>query len=262
LALTNSAEITSKLAQRFSIRSARMAGSQDEGEYNQRSAEARGLKAGRQGVDGPCGGTDSYLVSNPKRWSSPMVITESILPNLKQKLVEWVWLFWPRPRRGPRPRSVAEYLEAGLARGSHLGQKTRERESWYLTEINPDADGFMSGMTSVGPWLCLNHSAEVTATNTLYTVHFHQPLKMHEKAAWALALLCSPVAAQHARIGRCYSKGLLKFEPRDVMSLTLPVAQVCGRQAIVTYKQAITALLRGEVCTARALADSFFLDKP
>lgn len=183
-------------------------------------------------------------------------VTPEIWSTLRDR-GERVWLFRPRRRRGPRPRAVVEYLEVGLAGGSHLGQKTRERESWYLTNINPYADGFMSGMTSAGPWLCLNRSPEITATNTLYTVHFHQPLQVHEKAAWALSLLCSPVAAQHAKIGRCYSKGLLKFEPRDVMSLMLPVARGSEQQALATYEQAISALLRGETCAARTHADSF-----
>ena len=170
---------------------------------------------------------------------------------------ERVWLFWPRPRSGRRPMAVADYLEVGLAHESHLGQKTRERESWFLTEINPHADAFLSGMTSVGPWLCLNRSTELTATNTLYTVHFHQPLPLSEKAAWALSLLSSSVAAQYAKIGRCYSKGLLKFEPRDVMSLVLPVPQDLGAQALRSYEQAVDALLQGNIDTARRLADPF-----
>ena len=129
-------------------------------------------------------------------------------------------------------KAVKQYLDVGLERRVHETQKTRVREAWFRTKINPPADGFMSGMTTAGPWLCLNKSKELTATNTLYTVHFHNPTPLREQAAWALSLLCSTTAAQYATLGRSYSKGLLKFEPRDVMSLMVPRPVEGGWDAI------------------------------
>lgn len=172
---------------------------------------------------------------------------------------ERVWLFWPGPRPGRRPQAVKDYLAAGLRRESHKGQKTRERDSWFLTEINPHADGFMSGMTSVGPWLCLNRSQRLTATNTLYTVHFHKQLRWREQAAWALSLLCSTSAAQYPEVGRFYSKGLLKFEPQDVMGLKLPTPADSTARSIEVYQRVIGELLDGKVERAREMAERFVI---
>ena len=119
---------------------------------------------------------------------------------------ERAWLFWPRPRPGRLPQAIKRYLAAGLDRETHKGQKTSERDLWYLTEINPPADGFMSGMTSVGPWICLNRASDLTATNTLYTIHFHDRLRWGEQAAWALSLLCATAQSQYDSIGRSLFK--------------------------------------------------------
>lgn len=170
---------------------------------------------------------------------------------------ERVWLFWPRPQRGRRSKAVENYLNAGLAKRVHEGHKTGNREKWFLTPINPPADGFMSGMTSHGPWLCLNQADQLTATNTLYTVHFHRPLRRREKAAWALSLLCRTTANQHASVGRRYSKGLLKFEPQDVMDLCVPTPVDMSDNAIGVYRAVVAQLLRGDVERARECADRF-----
>ena len=170
---------------------------------------------------------------------------------------ERVWLFWPKLRPGRRPKAVEDYLSEGIKADCHTGQKTRDREKWYLTSINPDADAFMSGMTSVGPWLCLNKMKNLTATNTLYTIHFKHRSSMGEKAAWALALLSSTVAQQYIKVGRCYSKGLLKFEPRDVMSLMVPIPKDKTDKALLVYQQVIEDLLEDRVERARENAETF-----
>lgn len=170
---------------------------------------------------------------------------------------ERVWLFWPAPRPGRRPKAVEGYLNEGRKIRCHTGQKARDRETWYLTTINPHADAFMSGMTSVGPWLCLNRMADLTATNTLYTVHFKDSPSLGEKAAWALALLGTTAAEQYAEIGRCYSKGLLKFEPRDVMSLMVPPPKDKTDKALTVYQGVIGDLLAGRVERARDIAEVF-----
>ena len=152
---------------------------------------------------------------------------------------------------------MTDYLAEGLQRGSHMRQKTREREEWHSTEINPPADGFLSGMTSMGPWLCLNRAGSLTATNTLYTVHFRARLRLHERAAWALALLSSTAAAQHAAVGRNYSKGLLKFEPRDVMALLVPSPVDVTARAVEVYHRVVDDLLAGKADRARAAAEAY-----
>ncbi|CAN5476108.1 class I SAM-dependent methyltransferase [soil metagenome] len=170
---------------------------------------------------------------------------------------ERVWLFWPRTRRGIRPKAIVNYLAAGVAKKVHEGYKTGNREKWFLTPMNPPADGFMSGMTSHGPWLCLNRADDLTATNTLYTVHFHLPLRRREKAAWAIALVCSTTADQHESVGRSYSKGLLKFEPQDVMDLCVPTPVDMTEIAVTVYRDVVRRLLEGDVCGAREAAELF-----
>jgi adenine-specific DNA-methyltransferase len=170
---------------------------------------------------------------------------------------ERVWLFWPRRRPGRRPEAVEKYLSEGKRLKRHTRQKTRDRETWYLTRMNPEADGFMSGMTSVGPWLCLNRAKRLTATNTLYTIHFKGSRPLREKAAWALSLLSTTVATQYGQIGRCYSKGLLKFEPRDVMALMVPRPIDATEMAIEVYQRVIEDLLEDRVERAREGAEAF-----
>ncbi|WP_165071836.1 SAM-dependent DNA methyltransferase [Paludisphaera rhizosphaerae] len=170
---------------------------------------------------------------------------------------ERVWLFLPPARCESFPEVITEYLAIGLERGVDKGQKAREREYWFRTEINPPADGFMSGMSSIGPWLCLNRARDLTATNTLYTIHFRKRLKLREKAAWALALISSTTASQHAANGRFYSKGLLKFEPQDVMDLRVPIPVDTSNSALRAYDIIVPELLLGDAATARRLAEEF-----
>jgi hypothetical protein len=170
---------------------------------------------------------------------------------------ERVWLFRPGHRPGRRPKAVVDYLRAGERQKCHTRQKTRNRETWFRTPLNPAADAFMSGMTSVGPWLCLHRSRTLTATNTLYTVHFAGRPTLGEKAAWSLALLSTTVAGQYEDVGRCYSKGLLKFEPRDVMALKVPRPVDTTAQAVAVYQLAVENLLADRVDRAREIAEAF-----
>jgi hypothetical protein len=97
----------------------------------------------------------------------------------------------------------------------------------------------------------------LTATNTLYTVHFASRTTLWEKAAWALALMCSTTADQHRTVGRRYSDGLLKFEPKDVMALAIPTPISSTPEAERVYRFAIDELVRGDVDSARSVAEAF-----
>ena len=112
----------------------------------------------------------------------------------------------------------------------------------------------MSGMTKCGPWLALNGMGPLTATNTLYTVHFKRRTPANEKAAFALALLSSKVRKQLPSLQRRYAAGLGKFEPGDLQSLRIPVYAV-PRHATDDYRKAVKALLNGEIAAATEIAD-------
>jgi hypothetical protein len=171
---------------------------------------------------------------------------------------ERVWLFWPDGIHGHCP-AVADYLRRGEDRGVPRREKVKVREPWFWTRMTPRPDGLISGMTPFGPWVCLNGMPRLSVTNTLYTVHFRRRLTRSQRAAWVLSLLCSHTAAQHARLGRRYSDGLLKFEPRDVMALVVPTPRRVTADVFVVYRKAVQLLLNRDFCRARTLADDFVL---
>lgn len=173
---------------------------------------------------------------------------------------ERVWLFWP-DRSCTKLAAVSKYLEFGQELGVPTRQKVRARNPWYQTVLPPKPDGLMSGMTPFGPWICLNHAEGLTATNTLYTVHFLRPMTRSQQAAWSLSLLTSHAVAQHATLGRRYSGGLLKFEPSDVMDLLVPDASKVAKGAESVYRKAVRALLGGNLDKARTIADSHIVAK-
>jgi hypothetical protein len=170
---------------------------------------------------------------------------------------ERVWLFWPQSHPGRPRKALIDYLEAGRAAECHLREKVRVRTPWYRTRIPPPADGFISGMTPSGPWIALNRMRGLSATNTLYTVHFADRLSLQMKAAWALALMCSSTASQHRAIGRRYSDGLLKFEPKDVMALNIPTPVTWGTESLSVYQFVANELILGETEMARAAAQAY-----
>jgi hypothetical protein len=170
---------------------------------------------------------------------------------------ERIWLFWPQSQPGRPRKALIEYLEAGRAADCHLREKVRVRTPWYRTRIPPPADGFISGMTPTGPWIVLNRMRELSATNTLYTVHFAESLSLQKKAAWALALMCSSTANQHRAIGRRYSDGLLKFEPKDVMALNIPTPVTWGSESLSVYRFVVNELILGNTTLARAAAQAY-----
>jgi adenine-specific DNA-methyltransferase len=189
-------------------------------------------------------------------------LTQAVVGNADWRALretgERVWLFWPSDEVGRHP-AVADYLKIGAARGVPEREKVKVRDPWYRTRLPPRPDGVMSGMTPFGPWVCLNQAPWLSATNTLYTVHFHHRLAHARRASWALSLLCSYTAGQHAALGRRYSDGLLKFEPRDVMNLSVPIPSRPTADAEVAYRKAVQALLDGDPSRARAIADAHVL---
>ncbi len=225
-------------------------------------------------IGGVTGAVDYFLMSETKRLELSLPrgsvrqvltrsrhLTQSSIDSADWRVLrdagERVWLFWPELEENSPP--VERYLQSGKDRGIPDLQKVRAREHWQHTRLPPRPDGFVSGMTPVGPWICLNRAPGLSATNTLYTVHFHQRLSHSQRAAWALSLLCSHAIDQHSELGRRYSDGLLKFEPRDVMNLIVPVPPARPAEATRVYREAVRALLAGALNTARRFADLYVL---
>jgi hypothetical protein len=125
---------------------------------------------------------------------------------------------------------------------------------WHQVVLPRVIDGFISGMSKYGPWLALNGMKSLTATNTLYTVHFKRSATAGEKAAFGLVLLSTKVRKQLPTLKRRYAAGLGKFEPGDLQSLEIPAYQVPAK-AIADYQKAVKALLGGSISAATAIAN-------
>lgn len=166
-----------------------------------------------------------------------------------------VWLFRPGKGTITHP-NVQRYLRKRIKTGgcNRKGEKVRNRDVWHQVVLPRGIDGFISGMSKCGPWLALNGMKSLTATNTLYTVHFKRRAAADEKAAFGLALLSTKVRKQLPALQRRYAAGLGKFEPGDLQSLKFPAYQVPANAA-ADYRKAVKALLEGSVSAATAIAN-------
>jgi adenine-specific DNA-methyltransferase len=173
---------------------------------------------------------------------------------------ERVWLFWPEGK-GLNHKSVRRYLrlkpeESGCHRQRF---KVQCRSPWYRTILPADVDGFLSGMSSLGPWIALSRVRKLSATNTLYVVTFKKAKTSAERAAIGLSLLTTSARDALSNVGRRYADGLLKYEPGDLGKVEIPViAKFKG--VTRRYRQAIEKLLDGKVSEAQRLADERFFD--
>ena len=170
---------------------------------------------------------------------------------------ERVWLFDP-PEELLDASSVRRYLElaeedGGCRKGRY---KIRGREPWHRTPLPAEMHGFMSGMSKDGPWIALRRMRGLAATNTLYTVRFLASPTLASRAAIGLALLTSSVRRSLRKKGRIYPDGLVKLEPGDLIDLVLP--RLSTRPGVVdAYHAAVDALLVGDECRARLIADEW-----
>jgi len=173
---------------------------------------------------------------------------------------ERVWLFYPRDETLHRS-AVKRYLERDVDNGGCRkdAYKVRIRDPWYLTPLPQKPHGFLSGMTRTSPFICFNQKRDLSASNTLYTVHFNGDVNEEQRNAWALMLLTSPVREQLQAIKRDYALGLSKIEPGDMKSLVLPTPTL-GAVTERVYREAVTLLLDGEQEASRGLADRFISD--
>ncbi len=177
--------------------------------------------------------------------------------NIHLESGERIWLFDPSPNVCRHPK-VKDYLSLQEERGGchRRGFKVSQRDPWYRVPLPARIDGFLSGMSIHGPWLSLRTMPRLAATNTLYIVRFKSAKTIEEMAAWSLALLSSRTRTAAFKVGRIYADGLLKFEPRDLAALPLPVpATFSGARN--AYRKAVTKLLSGDHDGAQAIADDW-----
>ena len=169
---------------------------------------------------------------------------------------ERIWLF--RPSKGStRSKFVRQYLELGNLHGACQmdAYKIVNREPWYITPIPTNADGFISGMCQSGPVVCFSRMKQLTATNTLFTVHFEPNIGPQERLAWALMLLTSDVKQQVNERARRYALGLRKLEPSDIHTILLPKPRI-GGVTRKNYNRAVEAAMSMDFADSSKIADS------
>lgn len=182
------------------------------------------------------------------------VLTDKEWHNLKS-LGERVWLFNPPDQISKCPK-VKKYLQLGPAQGgcNRRAYKVSIRDPWYGTPMPPIADAFLSGMSQHRPWLCINESERVNATNTLYVVRFLSRDRA-DWYMWALAFLSSEARQQVCRLGRRYPDGLIKYEPGSIRKILLPeVKRDVDHRTL--YLDSVSALLSGNLRLSSEIADS------
>jgi hypothetical protein len=156
--------------------------------------------------------------------------------------------------------NVRKYIAYGRRGGCNLqSQKISNRPLWYRTKLPTRIDGFMSGMSQYGPWLCFRTAPRLSATNTLYVVNFKLD-DQRIRAGLALSLLSSRVREQLVRIGRRYADGLVKFEPGDLSDVRLQLPPA-GRPTTNCYRDAVDALLSGQSEMCMQIADALLADQ-
>jgi adenine-specific DNA-methyltransferase len=173
---------------------------------------------------------------------------------------ERVWLFRP-DKRHRHHKAVQRYLRLPLEVGGcdRTRFKVRARATWYQTYLPAQVEGFISGMSPVGPWISLSRMPGLNATNTLYVVRFKSATTLAQRAAIGLSLVSSSARQALARVGRRYPDGLLKFEPGDLKDIPVPVVTRL-RGVTRRYQQIVRHLVEGNVAKAQELADKWLED--
>lgn len=195
------------------------------------------------------------VISRAKHLSSSE-IDDDLWTKLRQD-GERVWMFDPPPRM-----ELNEHVKAYLSLPAEGGgcqrraYKVANRDKWFRVPVPTRADGFMSGMSHVGPWIALNRIHRLIATNTLYIVHFKETLSLEARASWAIAMLTSEARERFEAAGRCYADGLVKYEPRDLLNVRIPTPS-STRNARSALKKSVNALLTGDTRASRRIADNW-----
>jgi hypothetical protein len=170
---------------------------------------------------------------------------------------ERIWLFRP-DKHHRRHKGVQRYLRLPIDSGGcdRTRFKIRSRKIWYQTTLPSRVDGFISGMSTVGPWISLSRMPGLNATNTLYIVRFKNASTLAQRAAIGISLVSSLARQALARVGRRYPDGLLKFEPGDLKEIPVP-AVTRFRGVTTRYQQVVRHLISGNTAKAEALADDW-----
>lgn len=170
---------------------------------------------------------------------------------------ERVWLFSPN-KKSMKSRWVTRYLALKPAQGGcdREAWKVKSRKPWYEVPLPSQTDGFLSGMSKTGPWLCLNSMSRLVASNTLYVASFVRGLSVAQRAALGLCMLSTQGRQHFKKVGRVYADGLIKYEPSDLAATPVIEPRRCSG-ALKVYKRAVELVLQGREAEASEIADAW-----
>ncbi len=139
------------------------------------------------------------------------------------QLNEPIWLFRPRAADVGHP-NIKAYLALRKDRGGcdRSRLKIKNRTPWHTTPLPANVDGFLSGMTSAGVRIVFSEMAQLSATNTIYTVSFRSIVPKLRRFAIARYLIEGRGKDEIRSLQRHYAGGLRKLEPGDILSLRVP----------------------------------------
>ena len=171
---------------------------------------------------------------------------------------ERVWIFAPPQELRNHP-SVEAYINLPQSEGgcNKSALWVNKRHPWFEVKLPEKVDGYLSGMARTGPWICVDSSHSLTASNTLYTIKFHKPISRNMKYAWCLSMLTSYTYNELVKSRRFYADGLVKHEPKDLNRLKL-LKPVNIEGVKEYYIQTVDLLLSNHFFQARRRADEWF----
>lgn len=130
-----------------------------------------------------------------------------------------VWLFNPSVDK-PSKAALA-YIETGERDGVHLAYKCAVRTPWWRVPYVRVPDLFLTYMNQDAPRLVSN-DAGAAHLNSVHGVTLKPELRELGVEILPLAMLNSMTLLSAELVGRSYGGGLLKLEPKEAESLSLP----------------------------------------
>lgn len=132
---------------------------------------------------------------------------------------ERVWLLHPEPNT--RAHSVAAYVKHGEEQKVDEAYKCTVREPWWRPPAVPEPHLFFTYMSHRYPRLIAN-TAGATIVNSMHGVRLRSDAPKDAREALPLAALNSATMLAAEVLGRSYGGGVLKMEPREAASLSVP----------------------------------------
>lgn len=167
-------------------------------------------------------------------------------------------LFVPRGKPSP---AAASYIAQGHAEGVDEAYKCRVRKVWHQVPLVPPADLLLTCMNADTPRLTTNE-AGACHLNSVHGVYLREDVRVLGRELLPLAGLNSVTLLSAELRGRSYGGGILKLEPKEADSWSVPSpTHVTERAAALRQikPKVAESLARGRLAEAVELVDNVLL---